>query len=222
MTPTILVRMRSVEWCCRSTGLGFCCVALAVWLLPTEAAATQSFQEYVRVPERQTHTDIKAGSSSGSIVLVLVPKGTVLPVIKRQGEWIQVRLSPELRKVGIPMRWYKNEDAGFVHDSTVEAIKGPPPAKPASQEPPASQPPREYVRVPARQSNTDIKASAGSGSIVLLLVPSGTVLPVLGRQGEWIQVRLSPALRQVGTPMRWYKNEEAGFVHESTVEVFKK
>ena len=79
-----------------------------------------------------------------------------------------------------------------------------------------------YVRVPARQSNTDIKASAGSGSIVLLLVPSGTVLPVLGRQGEWIQVRLSPELRQVGTPMRWYKNEEAGFVHDSTVEVFKK
>ena len=157
-----------------------------------------------------------------SLVLVLVPKGTVLPVIKRQGEWIQVRLSPELRKVGIPMRWYKNEDTGFVHDSTVEVIKGQPPAKPASQEPPASQPPREYVRVPARQSNTDIKASAGSGSIVLLLVPSGTVLPVLGRQGEWIQVRLSPELRQVGTPMRWYKNEEAGFVHDSTVEVFKK
>ena len=195
---------------------------LLLLLLSGDAAAQQSSQEYVRVPERQTHTDVKASSSSGSIVLVLVPKGTTLPVIGRQGEWIQVRLSPHLRKTGIPMRWYKNEDAGFVHESTVEVIKGQAPAETASQEPPASQPPREYVRVPSRQSNTDIKAAPGSGSNVLLLVPSGTVLPVLARQGEWIQVRLSPALRQVGTPMRWYKNEDAGFVHESTVEVFKK
>jgi len=202
----------------RRTVLSFLIVAAS--LLST-AAEKQSSQEYVRVPDRQTHTDVKASSSSGSIVLVLVPKGTTLSVIGRQGEWIQVRLSPELRKTGIPMRWYKNEDAGFVHESTVEVIKGQAPAT-ASQEPPASQPPREYVRVPARQSNTDIKAAPGSGSIVLLLVPSGTVLPVLGRQGEWIQVRLSPSLRQIGTPMRWYKNEDAGFVHESTVEVFKK
>ena len=201
----------------RRTVLSF--LILAASLLST--AAKQSSQEYVRVPDRQTHTDVKASSSSGAIVLVLVPKGTTLPVIGRQGEWIQVRLSPELRKTGIPMRWYKNEDAGFVHESTVEVIKGQAPAT-ASQDPPASQPPREYVRVPARQSNTDIKAAPGSGSIVLLLVPSGTVLPVLGRQGEWIQVRLSPSLRQIGTPMRWYKNEDAGFVHESTVEVFKK
>jgi hypothetical protein len=49
----------------------------------------------------------------------------------------------------------------------------------------------------------------------------GTVLPVVGRQGEWIQVRLAPELRQRGTPMRWYNNEEAGFVHESLVEFIK-
>jgi hypothetical protein len=61
-----------------------------------------------------------------------------------------------------------------------------------------------------------------STTIVLLLVPSGTVLPVVGRDGEWIRVRLSPELRRTGTPMRWYKNEETGFVHESTVEVFTK
>ncbi|OFW14658.1 MAG: hypothetical protein A3F70_09165 [Acidobacteria bacterium RIFCSPLOWO2_12_FULL_67_14] len=185
-------------------------------LFPTIALG----QEYIRVPERQTHTDVKAGPSSGSIVLVLIPSGTVLPVVKRQGEWIQVRLSPELR-LGIPMRWYKNEELGFVHDSTVDVVKGRPPAQ-ASQEPPVGQPPRQYVRVPPRQTNTDVKAGAGSGSIVLLLVPSGTVLPVVGRQGEWIRVDLPPELRRIGTPMRWYKNEESGFVHESTVEVFER
>ena len=129
---------------------------------------------------------------------------------------------PELRTVGIPMRWYRNEQLGFVHDSTVEVIKGSPPAKPASPETPPSTSQPQYVRVPARQTHTDIKAEANSGSIVLLLVPQRTVLPVLGRQGEWVRVRLSPELRRVGTPMRWYKNEESGFVHESTVEPFTK
>ena len=190
-----------------------------VVLLPTAAAA----QEYIRVPERQTHTDVKAESSSGSIVLVLIPSGTVLPVVKRQGEWVQVKLSPELRKTGIPMRWYENEQLGFVHESTVEVIKGsPPPPKPLVQEPAASQPPREYVRVPARQTNTNVHLGPGSESIVLLLAPSGAILPVMARRGEWVQVRLSPELRRIGSPMRWYKNEDSGFVHESTIEVFKK
>jgi uncharacterized protein YgiM (DUF1202 family) len=186
-------------------------------LLATSALA----QEHIRVPERQTHTDVKAGPSSGSIVLVMIPSGTALPIVKRQGEWIQVKLSPDLRRRGIPMRWYKNEDLGFVHESTVEVHEGEPPPRP-SQEPPPSKPPREYVRVPARQTDTDIKAGPGSGSIVLLLVPSGTILPVTGRRGEWIQVSLSPDLRRVGTPMRWYKNETTGYVHESTVEVFSR
>ena len=192
---------------------------MAIGVLPAPAFS----QEYIRVPARQTHTDVKADASSGSICLVLIPSGTVLPVSGREGEWIRVALSPELRKTGIPMRWYKDERLGFVHESTVEIVAGPPPPiAPRLPEPPASQPPREYVRVPARQSHTDVKAEPNSGSIVLLLVPSGTVLPVTGRRGEWFQVTLSPNLRHVGITMRWYNNEVAGFVHESTVETFSK
>jgi hypothetical protein len=50
---------------------------------------------------------------------VLAPKDTVMPMIGRRGEWIQVQLSPQLRKTGIVMRWYKNEASGWMHDSTV-------------------------------------------------------------------------------------------------------
>jgi hypothetical protein len=75
---------------------------------------------------------------------------------------------------------------------------------------------------PSAADATDGKAGPGSGSIVLLLVPAGTVLPVIRRQGEWIEVTLSPELRKVGSPMRWYRNEGTGVVHESTVETFKK
>jgi uncharacterized protein YgiM (DUF1202 family) len=63
------------------------------------------------------------GPSSGSEVLVLVPKGTVLTVLRRDKEWIQVQLSPDLRKTAMVMRWYKNEDRGWMHDSTVEVVK---------------------------------------------------------------------------------------------------
>jgi hypothetical protein len=191
--------------------------ALVMTLTPSWAVA----QEHVRVPPRQTHTDVKAEASSGSIVLVLIPAGTTLPIVKRQGEWLQVKLSPELRRTGIPMRWYRNEDLGFVHESTVDVVKGTPPAPaPSMPEPAPSQPAREYVRVPARQTFTDVKEDPNSTSIVLLLVPAGTTLPVVGRRGEWIEVALSPELRQFGTPMRWYKDERTGFVHESTVEPF--
>lgn len=191
--------------------------ALVVLLFATGAYS----QEHIRVPERQTHADIKAGPSSGSIALVLIPSGTVLPIVGRQGEWLRIALSSDLRKRGISVRWYNNEDVGFVHESTVEVVKGSPPAaQPILTEPPPSQPPREYVRVPARQTNTDVKARPTSTAIVLLLVPSGSVLPAVGRTGEWIEVALVPELRRVGTPIRWYKDERTGFVHESTVEIF--
>jgi hypothetical protein len=190
-----------------------CCagVMLASLLMPIDTPAQGNkpvpASGFALVPERQTFTDIKMSAGSGSEVLLLVPKGTVLPIVGRQGEWLQVTLAPELRQIGEVYRWYNNEKTGFVHDSTVQILK----ERPA---------PQQSVRV--AQSHADIKQGSSSGSVVMILLPRGTILPVIGRQGEWIQVRLSPELRQVGTPMRWYNNEEAGFVHESLVEVIKK
>jgi len=79
----------------------------------------------VRVLAR--HTNVHSGPSTGQEVLVLAPKGTILKVSGRDKEWIQVELTPELRKTGMVMRWYKDETRGWVHDSTVELI----PPKPA-------------------------------------------------------------------------------------------
>jgi hypothetical protein len=201
----------------RSAPRGCAAAALVATLLLPGILFAQAAQEHIVVPERQTHTDVKGGPSSGSIVLALIPKGTVLPVIGRRGEWLQVRLSPELRRRSVPMRWYKNEEAGFVHESTVQVVKGNAPAAPPAL-PPIDRT-KPHIRVPDRQTHTDVKAGAGSGSIVLMLIPSGTELPIVGRRGEWIQVKLSPELRGAVIPMRWYKNEDAGFVHESTVDV---
>ena len=81
--------------------------------------------EQVRV--KTGHANIHTGPTSGNEVLVLAAKGTVLPVLARRGEWIQVSLSPELRKTGMVMRWYKNENNGWIHDSMIEVAKPAPP-----------------------------------------------------------------------------------------------
>jgi uncharacterized protein YgiM (DUF1202 family) len=90
--------------------------------IPTLDAQSQpAMSERVRVPT--SYANVHAGPSSGQEVLVLVPLGTVLTVRARDKEWIQVQLTPEMRKTGMVMRWYKNEDRGWMHDSTVEVLK---------------------------------------------------------------------------------------------------
>src|SRR5262245_65797059 len=60
------------------------------------AQAPQPTGERVRV--KAAHANVHTGPTSGNEVLVLASKGTVLPVLARRGEWVQVGLSPELRK----------------------------------------------------------------------------------------------------------------------------
>ena len=97
-------------------------LALAIaQLAPLPRASGQAPAERVRVPT--SYANVHMGSSSGQEVLVLVPRGTILTVLGRDKEWIQVRLTPDLRKTGMVMRWYKNEDRGWMHDSTVEVLK---------------------------------------------------------------------------------------------------
>ena len=85
-------------------------------LAPTDAKVLAQ----VRVPV--AHANIHSGPSTGNEVLVLAAKGTVMPMVGRRGEWLQVQISPEMRKTGMPMRWYKNEASGWVHDSMVEFV----------------------------------------------------------------------------------------------------
>ena len=111
------------------------CVLAAIVLVPVSAdgqrgrgqgtgAAPQAPQptgERVRV--KAGHANVQTGPTSGNEVLVLAVKGTVLPVLARRGEWVQVGLSPALRKTGMVMRWYKNETNGWIHDSLLDVVK---------------------------------------------------------------------------------------------------
>ena len=106
--------MRTIQSCRARSFLAAVAVAC---LLITPVVGSQAPKERVRVPT--SHANIHMSAGSGSEVLVLAPKGTVLTVLARKGEWIQVQLPPELRKTGLVMRWYKNETSGWMHDSTV-------------------------------------------------------------------------------------------------------
>jgi hypothetical protein len=98
-------------------------LTLAGFSVPDIAFSQAPAPERVRVPT--SYANVHMTGSSGAEILVLVPKGTVLTVVGRDKEWIQVQLAPALRKTGMLMRWYRNEDKGWMHDSTVEVVKGP-------------------------------------------------------------------------------------------------
>lgn len=96
--------------------------ALALVTLPSLASA-QAGADRVSVPT--SHANVHMGPNTTTQVLVLVARGTVLTVLSRDKEWVEVRLTPDLRKTGMVMRWYKNQDRGWMHSSTVAPVKAP-------------------------------------------------------------------------------------------------
>jgi hypothetical protein len=92
---------------------------------PAAAKAPPPTGERVRV--KVGHANVHMGPTTVNEVIVLAPRGTVLPVLGRRGEWVHVGISPALGKTGMVMRWYKNEDNGWIHDSLLEIVQ---PAQP--------------------------------------------------------------------------------------------
>jgi hypothetical protein len=114
--------------------VAFSCVLTLVFLSPLAALAQRGGQgpgAAVQAPEptgervrvKAGHANVHMGPTTVNEVLVLAPRGTILPVLGRRGEWVQVGLSPALRRTGMVMRWYKNETNGWIHDSMLEVVK---------------------------------------------------------------------------------------------------
>ena len=132
-------------WRAVSRSLGVAVVLLVVGLLvraQVVSGQAPASTEQATVPT--SFANVHETPGSGSALLVLVPRATVLPLIGRRGEWVQVQLSPELRKTGMVMRWYEgtreitrrgrritigDEDSGWMHDSTVEITEASAPSR---------------------------------------------------------------------------------------------
>ena len=111
-------------------------LAIAVIAGLSVAAVTATSQEAeLQARVFTSYANVHDGPSTNNAPLVLVPEGTVLPVLSRRGEWIEVGLTPELRETGMVVRWYEgrheivrrgvsitvgDEESGWMHDSTVE------------------------------------------------------------------------------------------------------
>jgi hypothetical protein len=130
------MRTERVTHSTRSWRAAACVLGVTIafaFLAQTASSQEPTPKQQARVPT--SHANIHETPGSGSALLVIVPKDTVLPIIGRRGEWVQVQLSPELRETGIVIRWYEgkreiirrgelitigDEDSGWMHDSTVE------------------------------------------------------------------------------------------------------
>jgi hypothetical protein len=84
---------------------------------PAPAAAATG---RVRVPT--SHANVHVGPSTGAVLLMMAVRGTEFEVTGRDKEWIQVALTPAMRKNAIVVRWYRDETRGWLHDSTVEIV----------------------------------------------------------------------------------------------------
>ena len=104
-----------------------CVLLLTLALLSHSAVAfgqEEDAERHVRVPK--SYANVHLGPVTFHPVLVLVPKDTVLPVVSRQGEWLEVELSPELKETGMVLRWYFAATARLAkpfRHSAVPAIK---------------------------------------------------------------------------------------------------
>jgi hypothetical protein len=116
----------------------FALIAAAAVLLPAGASGQERGRGagapvpttvigQVRVTKRAAN--VHAAPTSTAIVLVNVPQGTALNVLEQRGVWVTVQLTPALRQQGSPIRWYRNEAHGFMHNSTVETLPAGPGAK---------------------------------------------------------------------------------------------
>ena len=110
---------RTIGRACR---IAMCALSLALaCAFPAGEARAQESPGRVRVLKG---ANMHAGAGTAPVVLFMLPAGTVLEVIERVGRdgvWIAVRVTPEVRKQATRIRW-RNQDRGYVHASTVEFI----------------------------------------------------------------------------------------------------
>ncbi|MEW6242986.1 MAG: SH3 domain-containing protein [Bacillota bacterium] len=128
--------------------------------------------------------NVRSGPGTQYARLTTVSSSTALTVLERQGDWLQVRLPSG--QVG----WV------FVAYAPIAAAPSPPPAP--NTPPHAETPPPQENRTAANilrvatvaVSLLNARAGPSTEAALITHLPQGTTLPVVGEQGDWLQVRL--------------------------------
>jgi N-acetylmuramoyl-L-alanine amidase len=117
---------------------------------------------------------VRSGPSPDFQIVTTVTKNTQLPVIKQQGNWLNVTLP--------------NGQTGWVFATYAPIV--------SQQSPPITTPPvSDQNTVVQRLATVNVSAlnarlSPNTDSERLALLPKGATLPVVGEQDDWLQVRL--------------------------------
>lgn len=131
--------------------------------------------------------NVRQGPGTQYNRLTTVTKDTVLPVIKNQGSWLQVKLP------GGETGWISGDYAMLLE---VPAAQPAPVDTPATQTPPVSNIPN--VPAPVEVANTavvnvnvlNVRSGPGTDFQIMTTVTRDTRLTVLKQQGDWLNVAL--------------------------------
>lgn len=132
---------------------------------PTAPSTTQTSSV-----KTTANLNMRSGSSTAYGILSTIPKGTTVPVVGHASKgWYQVTY---------------NGKTGYVSNSYVSVVSGTTTPAPAPSVPSTTQ--TSYVRTTA---SLNMRSGSSTAYKVLLVIPSGTTVPVSGRASNgWYQV----------------------------------
>lgn len=123
--------------------------------------------------------NVRSGAGTEFARINTVSQGTVLPVITRQGDWLQVRLSSG--QTG----WIAGQYTMVTEASAVNSGQAPVVTTPA-----APGPVQAVSTAVVNVSVLNVRNGPGTSFERITSVPQGARLTVLQKQGEWLQVQL--------------------------------
>lgn len=153
--------------------------ALVLTLSPTSSALAApagvqalSLQNVLTLPAasptvtKQTtaNLNLRATASTGSKVLLTIPKGAKLRVLGTSGKWIKLT--------------YKSK-TGWASGDFLKTVATPKPKVTKQSKPTVTK---------QATANLHIRAKASTSSKVLVTIPKGTKLSVLGTSGKWVKL----------------------------------
>ena len=131
--------------------------------------------------------NIRQEPTTQSTRVTQVNKGTKLEIIGEQGEWYKVRTAS--RQEGWVAGWLISlESAGEVPTSNAPSTNPPNTSTPPAT-PPSTGSNEEIILVTGNTVN--IRQGPSINHPIVTKVTGGTELPVISRQGEWLNVRLA-------------------------------
>lgn len=119
--------------------------------------------------------NVRNGPSLQDTILTTLPKQTVLTVIQKQNDWVQVKLSDG--RTGWVAGWYVTPVANA-------------PAASSSTAPTSTASAASAIQVESKTDGLNVRTGPGTNHSIIQTIDPGTRYPVVQKQGDWYQIQL--------------------------------